>query len=401
MPLVFVHGVSVRAGESYDRQLEFRNAAFRRHVLPDPAASIYNPYWGAAGAKAAWHHASLPGEPVLRLDALGPQDSVTVEQVLISEEAAGHSHPRTVLLEVARQDFPEAIELLVSTAIEQSGLPPEELVSIAVVLEAYAKREPQPTWVFEVTHDYEFLERLRREARTRLASASAPHDGAREAAAAWSETVWAETTWDGLRVAIDRIREAIADWRWGQPGRSLRRTIQPYVTNFFGDIFVYLVSRGTREQPGDIVRPICEALETAAGEATEHDPLLVVAHSMGANIAFDAITSFCPHVQVETLITVGNQIGWFEEMKLFVASDHDIPNAQRPRAPKPANVRRWLNVMDASDYLAYSVEPIFEGASDISFASGRGPLAAHTEYFKNIDFYLLLGEQVNAGVEAG
>lgn len=401
MPLVFVHGVSVRAGDSYDRQLEFRNAAFRRHVLPNPAASIYNPYWGAAGAKAAWHHASLPGEPVLRLDALGPQDNVTVEQVLISEEAAGHSHPRTVVLEVARQDFPEAIELLVSTAIEQSGLPPEELVSIAVVLEAYAKREPQPTWVFEVTHDYEFLERLRREARTRLAGTRSSGPGAREAAAAWSETVWAESTWDGLRVAIDRIREAIADWRWGQPGRSLRRTVQPYVTNFFGDIFVYLESRGSREEPGEIMRPVCQALETAADEATVDDPLIVVAHSMGANIIYDVLSHFRPAVKVETLITVGNQIGWFEEMKLFAASDRSIPNPQRSRAPKPANVRRWLNISDASDYLAYAVEPIFEGSRDVSFASGRGPLAAHTEYFKNIDFYLLLGEQVNATAEVG
>src|SRR5690606_22913911 len=73
MPLVFVHGVSVRAGPSYERQTRFRNAAFRRHVLDDPDTEIVNPYWGDIGAKAAWGHASLPGEPVLVLDALGPQ----------------------------------------------------------------------------------------------------------------------------------------------------------------------------------------------------------------------------------------------------------------------------------------------------------------------------------------
>ena len=32
-----------------------------------------------------------------------------------------------------------------------------------------------------------------------------------------------------------------------------------------------------------------------------------------------------------------------------------------------------------TDYLAYAVEPIFEGSRDVSFASGRGPLAAHTD----------------------
>ena len=46
--------------------------------------------------------------------------------------------------------------------------------------------------------------------------------------------------WDALARAVERVREAVADWRWGQPGRSLRRLVQPYLTHFVGDIFVYL-----------------------------------------------------------------------------------------------------------------------------------------------------------------
>lgn len=88
MPLVFVHGVSVRAGESYDRQLEFRDESFRRHVLGRADVAVLNPYWGDLGASAAWEHASLPGERLLMLDALGSQDPVPVEQVLKAEEAA-------------------------------------------------------------------------------------------------------------------------------------------------------------------------------------------------------------------------------------------------------------------------------------------------------------------------
>src|SRR5690606_34084294 len=113
--------------------------------------------------KAAWDHASLPGEPVLVLDALGPQRSVPVEQVLISEEAAGHSRPDSVLLEVARQDFREAVDLLVSTAIEESDIDAAALVSVATSLEEYADANPSPRWVREVEHDHAFLERLRQE----------------------------------------------------------------------------------------------------------------------------------------------------------------------------------------------------------------------------------------------
>jgi hypothetical protein len=409
MPLVFVHGVSVRAGPSYDRQTRFRNAAFRRHVMPKRDALILNPYWGDIGAKAAWDHASLPGEPVLVLDALGPQRSVPVEQVLISEEAAGHSRPDSVLLEVARQDFREAVDLLVSTAIEESDIDAAALVSVATSLEEYADANPSPRWVREVEHDHAFLERLRQETTLAgrggderygpgpapLRDVSTRAGVALVAPPAYDAVAVADDehpdVWEALTRAVDRVREAIADWRWGQPGRSLRRVVQPHLTHFVGDIFVYLKSRGTPARPGDIVRRVAGALDDAAHAAGPGDPLIVVAHSMGANIVVDVLTSFLKHVRVDTLVTVGNQVGWFEEMKLFLASDPRLPNSHQERVPKPANVGRWLNVVDTSDFLAYAAAPIFEGVRDVTFTTGRGPLAAHTEYFKDVSFFKRLG----------
>ena len=414
MPLVFVHGVSVRAGPSYERQMRFRNAAFRRHVLPDPDTEIVNPYWGDIGAKAAWDHASLPGEPVLVLDALGPQPPVPVEQVLISEEAAGHTRPETVLLEVARQDFKEAVDLLVSTAIEESDIDAGALVAVATGLNEYAERHPRPSWTLEVEHDHAFLERLRRETRLavrevdeRATRAAAPLR--REAGAsvalvappAYDAVAVADPehtdVWEALTRAVDRVREAIADWRWGRPGRSLRRVVQPHLTHFVGDILVYLKSRGTPARPGAIVERIAGALEDASRAARPGDPLLVVAHSMGANIVLDVLTSFLKGLKVDTLVTVGNQVGWFEEMKLFLASDPRVPNPRQQRVPRLANVGRWLNVIDTSDYLAYAAAPIFEGVRDVTFTTGRGPLAAHTEYFKDVSFFQRLGAWLRGG----
>ena len=393
MPLVFVHGVSVRAGESYDRQLEFRDESFRRHVLKRADVAVLNPYWGDLGATAAWEHASLPGERLLMLEALGSQDPVPVEQVLKAEEAAGYTRPRSVLLGVAREEFAEAVALLVSTAVEESGIDAEELVRVATLLHDYASAVPNPDWVHEVANDYTFLERLRRESeewRDRTGgSVLLDSPGDPQALAEADDTVW-----DGLRAAIERIRDAIANWHWGQPGRSLRRTIQPYVTNFFGDIFVYLKSRGTREQPGGIVERITASLRAAAQLATPADPLIVVAHSMGAAIVYDALSHFATDVEVDTLVTVGSQVSWFEEMKLFASSDAGIPNARHRRAPKPSNIETWLNIIDTSDYLSYAVEPIFAGTTDLSFDSGRGPLAAHTEYFKDVGFYQFVGSAI-------
>jgi len=418
MPLVFVHGVSVRAGASYERQLRFRNAAFRRHVLPDPDTEILSPYWGDIGASAAWGHASLPGEPVLVLDALGPQATVPVEQVLISEEAAGYTRPDTVLLEVARQDFGEAIDLLVSTAIEESDIDARSLVSVASALAEYAEANPSPRWTHEVEHDHAFLERLRAETRVAVRDETLRAGEGRPAgpeAGAGPETTAARgggavalvappaydavavadgehtDVWEALARAVDSVREAVADWRWGQPGRSLRRVVQPYLTHFVGDILVYLKSRGTPARPGAIVQRIAGAIASAAEAARPGDPLMVVAHSMGANIVLDVLSSFLKGVRVDTLVTVGNQVGWFEEMKLFLGSDPSVPNPHQERAPKPLGVRRWLNVIDASDYLAYAAAPIFEGVRDVTFTTGRGPLAAHTEYFKDVGFFRRLG----------
>src|SRR5690606_20945798 len=149
--------------ESYDRRLEFRDDSFRRHVRGRAAVAVPDPYWGDLGASAAWEHASLPGERLLMLEALGSQDPVPVEQVLKAEEAAGYTRPRSVLLGVAREEFAEAVALLVSTAVEESGIDAEELVRVATLLHDYASAVPNPDWVHEVANDYTFLERLRRE----------------------------------------------------------------------------------------------------------------------------------------------------------------------------------------------------------------------------------------------
>lgn len=70
MPLVFVHGVSVREGKSYSENQKTRDGLFRKYALkklvPDSdKALIENPYWGQLGANPAWNSASRSRWPVI------------------------------------------------------------------------------------------------------------------------------------------------------------------------------------------------------------------------------------------------------------------------------------------------------------------------------------------------
>ena len=65
MQLVFVHGVNVRKGELYEKEVEFRNRNFADiffrqlgHEVPDE--SIANPYWGDLGADISSDQPFLP-----------------------------------------------------------------------------------------------------------------------------------------------------------------------------------------------------------------------------------------------------------------------------------------------------------------------------------------------------
>jgi hypothetical protein len=170
-----------------------------------------------------------------------------------------------------------------------------------------------------------------------------------------------------------------------------RRIAAARASLFLGDVFAYLAHRGTPQEPGAIISTIAADLESAAaGSATE--PVLVIAHSMGGNIVYDLLSSFRPDIPVDILVTVGSQVGLFEELKLFHSSRPDIPRPGLERVPALGNVGAWLNVLDRSDFLAYRAEPVFEGAADYQYATGA--IGAHGAYFNQPYFHARLAQRV-------
>jgi pimeloyl-ACP methyl ester carboxylesterase len=168
------------------------------------------------------------------------------------------------------------------------------------------------------------------------------------------------------------------------------------VTRFAGDAFVYLNKRGTPGSPGPIVEIVLTAIRGAMAAKTEQDAkLVIIAHSFGGEIVYDILTRFAPDLEVDVLITVGSQVGLFEEMKLYLASSSFIPNdPPAGKVPKPTNLKRWLNVFDSNDVLSYRAAPVFAEVSDYHYDTGYSTLQAHGGYFQRPSFYTRLAARL-------
>jgi len=156
----------------------------------------------------------------------------------------------------------------------------------------------------------------------------------------------------------------------------------------FGDVCVYLQTRGDKNAPGPIVRRVIAALDRAITAKSAADPdLYIVAHSMGGNIVYDILTYYRPDVECAALVTVGSQVALFEEMKLFRTSDKTVPSAAQNKVPRPANIGRWINVYDDLDVLGFTTKAVFEGTRNFSFDNDTLPIASHGTYFEYPRFH--------------
>lgn len=392
MPLVFVHGVAVRSGPSYDAGVAVRDALLRRYVLArhhrDDGApvTILNPFWGELGGRLHWSGASLPLEDV---EALGGDDAdlVALDASATPPDTTEAAAADARVLAVARRSLPEAVDLLWSAAALAAAAQPAatldddaaHLAALAAPVARYAAANPEPAWLDEVRTDTELLTRLEREVE-----AFAPPGAVAEAADEW-ESLGIGSAWQALRRGLGRFNAAVT----GVVGRTasdrLRPAVVPPLVKFLGDVFVYLHQQSGAAGP--IRDRVAAAIREAAALAEPSDPLVVVAHSMGGNIVYDLLTEELADVQVALVITAGTQVSFFEELKLFRCSDPAVPGpGTAAKVPRPANVQRWVNVFDYSDVLGFELGAVIDGVEDFSYRTGS-LLKAHSEYFLQPSFY--------------
>lgn len=370
MPIVFVHGVGVRNVPPYEDQVRKRDEFFKTFVLPElegavSTDSVANPYWGDRGAQYAWGNICVPGT----VETLGPGTS-TLRTILARHSSLldQTNADEATLLRIARQSFEEAIDILWIASAGESDDADDELLQLAKSATNYALADPNPEWLAEIKDDEDFLGRL-------IEKIEPPPPPAEEQV----ETLGVIPSVRGLiEKGLGKIIDIARDIPTTALVSSLRSTVHGKVSDFLGDIIAF---SSCREPVLDIVRASLEQARTTP----DGPPLVVVAHSMGGNIMYELLTRH-PEIKIDTLVTVGSQVGFFEELKFFTMSASRIPNRKIKRVPRPANVKRWVNIFDHNDVLGFAAAPVFSGVRDIAYTTWKG-LGAHSGYFIRPSFY--------------
>ncbi|WP_333735702.1 hypothetical protein [Streptomyces sp. IBSBF 2806] len=337
---------------------------------------ISNPMWGDLGARLRWQHASLP---IARQERLGADESLTDLANLV-----GSAHEGRAVLDVAHDDVRDAVDLLYTCVDprDRSRQEIDDLADLAVALVDLCDRgKAAPPWLAAIGDDDALLDTFYRLARDPSPSEGTERLGAGDRIGRQAHRLLA----DGL----SRYRRHTLGLPARTAAAALRRLTAKPLSLLIGDIMCYLDTRGTREQPGDIVRLVSAALD----DAHEDGPLVVVAHSMGGNIVYDILSHFRPDIRVDALVTVGSQVGLFEELALFRSSDTRLPNPQTPRVPKLPNIGTWINVVDPADILAYRTDAVFEGTVEYAYPSNEP--WAHSAYFRQPHFHQRLAARLN------
>ncbi|MFI1167680.1 serine peptidase [Streptomyces sp. NPDC020801] len=151
-----------------------------------------------------------------------------------------------------------------------------------------------------------------------------------------------------LRLVVDRIARI----------RCLNESVlRPFVATFFWEVAAYL-------RPGDN-----EARTNACGHVartiSEERPGVVVAHSLGSVVAYEALWTI-PDVPIDLLLTLGSPLGMPR-----IVFDRLTPSPGA-RGQRPPGVRRWVNIADPGDVVAVPrpLEPHFDLDQDIETAIG-------------------------------
>ena len=375
--VVVIHGIGVRE-EGFTRLTQRCEPILRRYLLqPLGLGDIETRwvYWGKYGASFAWDLGSLPSRR--NLEPLGETLLIDAQAVLYTAlvELAGERNDtpqKNLLLRAAQRDLPALANLLVTLAIADEDTHPETLIAL---YEAACSPDTQRA-VQNAHSDDELLQILADALNAQPTHALEPMGATLTETlnAVLSRPVQATSRLIGYPIAMFQ--------------KLLRRQFTPLVAQLMGDVMTYLGHRGERETPSAILQEVRAALKPVPDE-----PLIVLTHSMGGNIFYDLISYYSPETSVDAWVSVAGQVGLFEELKLFKASDPAVrfPN----RVAKPSNLGCWLNVYDPVDALGFAAAPIFDGVEDMPYQAGLG-LAAHEihSYFAAPRFYEALAPKL-------
>jgi hypothetical protein len=130
------------------------------------------------------------------------------------------------------------------------------------------------------------------------------------------------------------VRQA-ASWVADRFGLD-NRLLSWFVTRFFREVPAYL---------GDGARRAA-ARDRVASTIAEHAPQVVLAHSLGSVVAYEALWAH-PELPVDLLVTLGSPLGMPD-----VVFDRLEPTPSSGRGLRPPSIARWVNLADPGDLIA-------------------------------------------------
>jgi hypothetical protein len=151
--------------------------------------------------------------------------------------------------------------------------------------------------------------------------------------------------------SLDRFVGKMLDNILGQLNQNLRRFVGIQFVNFFGDIFAY---QGEREK---FHQRLHQAIDShAPGWGQENRPISILAHSLGGVLSFDSALIGESPLWIDNFITFGSQSSFFH----VVDPRKNLPT-YAPQQPVvlPNRIRKWYNLWEPLDFLAFNAERIF------------------------------------------
>ncbi len=429
MPLVFIHGVNVRQGALYDKEVTFRDRSFidifyRELGRQVESTSILNPYWGHLGASPSDDNPFLPRGQYQMLYAARPHHDVTPSACAeILEERLTEVDAENPFLDLAREgSLADVVDVLwdlagedLSHGIDEAKVSASDLARQAYKVLHFAQTDEASNWLKKAKTDEDLFGKL----DALLFTGEDSGNGGDKRTSAFATAI--RTAGKNLRERIQKARLRLRK-KLKEAGSTakenvlhthqkiqsktvsatakvlfdpLRSVFHNQFSLLIGDSFIYFAGR-TTDEASPICTIVLDAIKQAASMRTAADPeLIVVGHSMGGIILCDILTHFGKEIDFDIAITVGSQFPLFADLKMFPG----LQNKERP-LPIPENVRRWINIFDPHDFLGYPASHLFQGIDDFHLPSGTIGGRAHMDYFNRRSFYSQLGRRIGHGLPA-
>ena len=445
MPLVFVHGVNTRRGQTPEEQdvfnnrvkllgEQFRHIVFAERVTSANGLAVFSPYWGDLGVTFARNLASLPQATVQALAVGQPEAAPLLEAVSANLDVELLQQPdigRAPLLTMARtRNLAAAVDMLFAGAanaplpamlfdsaqVDQT-LP--DVAHFAAAAERYTAANPHPAWLASVADDETLLDRLVTEVAAFETTLAADTPGG--AAAPSPPAIQALGFGDGLKAWLDNgvtavrggVNKVVDNTTGAVSGLATQGVREGYlwfsgyvrpfasemVGRFAGDVFTYLENR----QP-IVDRVLTDIDKALAAKRAGDEELYLVGHSFGGIILYDILTHFRPEIACDLYVTVGSQVALFAEMGRLadkVTISAAFGGGTGAVVPRPRAAKRWINIFDPTDPFGFGTRGVYAGAHDFQFETDALPIVSHAAYFSTPRFYARLKERVREAFQYG